>query len=97
MADAGTGDLRLVGGRLSEDGDAEFGRLEIFNDGGWGMVCDRTGSGFGANFGLARFTDASVAVACKQLGFREGFKTELSVRVLSLQQALMSCCQTCSC
>lgn len=98
VVSADIGDLRLAGGNSSDDGNAEFGRLEIFNNGGWGAVCDRTGSGFGQNQFLANFTDASVAVACRQLGFSEGVKTLLAVRALSLLQALdlEACHRTCS-
>lgn len=75
---AESGDLRLTRGQTSEDGTAQFGQLEVFNGGGWGTVCDRSGEG--STTGLAVFSDESVAVACKQLGFAEGSKSRLSVR-----------------
>lgn len=77
---AATGDLRLVGGETSADGGSQFGRLEVFNAGGWGTVCDRSGDGFGRQRNLANFTPASVDVACQQLGFIDGAKTEIAVR-----------------
>ena len=89
---AETGDLRLASGMASEDGNAEFGRLEIFNDGGWGTVCDRTGSGFGQNRFLGDFTEASVDVACKQLGFAEGVKTQVSVCLFLFRCIVASPC-----
>ena len=83
------GELRLTNGAASEDGGAEFGRLEIFNDGGWGAVCDRTGSGFRQDQSLGDFTNASVIVACKQLGFAEGVKTQLTVCLVSFRGTLL--------
>ena len=89
---AATGDLRLVGGRTSDDASSQFGRLEVFNDGGWGTLCDRTGEVFGQNPGQAEFTSASVDVACQQLGFVEGAKTEVAVRFHCTYIAQLQCC-----
>eukprot|EP00892_Ulva_mutabilis_P005495 jgi/Ulvmu1/3317/UM154_0009.1 len=59
------GDLRLTEGRTSEDGLTEFGRLEVFNEGGWGLVCDRIGR-------IRTFAEAEAEVACRALGFSGG-------------------------
>ena len=91
---AATGDLRLVGGRTSDDASSQFGRLEVFNDGGWGTVCDRTGQGFGQNRGFPDFTSASVDVACQQLGFVVGAKTKVSVRFHFACVTLLPCSTT---
>lgn len=60
IAYAGTnGAVRLADG---ESGPGfEYGRLEVFSEGSWGSVCDRTG-----------FTTASAQIACKSLGFDGG-------------------------
>lgn len=76
---AATGDLRLVGGATSEDGSGQFGRLEVFNKGGWGTVCNAFGSGFARSTGPRATTSASINVACQQLGFMEGATTEIAV------------------
>lgn len=76
------GDLRLTGGLTSDDGNAEFGRLEIFNDGGWGTVCNRPERRYGVAVDLdsGSFTEAAIDVACMQLGYAEGARTPLPVR-----------------
>ena len=83
---AADGDLRLVGGASESPGTAsaaEYGRLQIFSSGGWGVVCDdelqQDYSGF-ADVVDARFTEAAVGVACRQLGFTSGEKVILAVR-----------------
>lgn len=80
VADAG--DLRLAGGAKSDvrGAHAQFGRLEVFSNGGWGAVCDRRGDRYDPNRDDALFTDASVTVACKQLGFSAGIKISVFVR-----------------
>eukprot|EP00892_Ulva_mutabilis_P007276 jgi/Ulvmu1/4920/UM202_0005.1 len=71
------GDLRLTRGVSSPDGNSEFGRLEIFNEGGWGAVCESVGGNGISRFPTndAPFTQASAEVACKQLGFESGVMT----------------------
>lgn len=53
-----SGDLRLVSNTGFSEG-SNSGRLEIFNDGEWGTVCDDS---FGSN---------DARVACRQLGFSD--------------------------
>ena len=80
---AAEGDVRLSASMVSENGSAEYGRLEVFFRGGWGTVCDRIGaSGIPGGLGLKgpRFTAGSAEVACKQLGFPQGFRTQAPVR-----------------
>lgn len=72
MIHADDGDLRLEGGVTAEDGSAEVGRLEIFASGGWGTVCDMKVDARGVNDALP---DASIGVACEQLGFASGERT----------------------
>ena len=59
--DDNTGDLRLVGGTLvNEDGEFCEGRLEIYYQGQWGLICNDYWSRDDAD------------VACRQLGFAGG-------------------------
>ena len=51
---ASSGSLRLVGG------DGSYGRLQVYHDDRWGLVCD-------GNFGREE-----AQVACRQLGFADG-------------------------
>ena len=51
---AASGALRLVGG------DGSYGRLQVYHDGQWGLVCE-------GNFGREE-----AQVACRQLGFADG-------------------------
>ena len=51
---ASSGSLRLVGG------DGSYGRLQVYHDGQWGLVCE-------GNFGREE-----AQVACRQLGFADG-------------------------
>lgn len=73
---AAVGDLRLTRGGTSNDGNAEFGSLEIFDGGGWGSVCEvgPVGPFSGIITNVAPFPEASVDVACRQLGFDGGAK-----------------------
>ena len=58
FTDDNTGDLRLVDGTLTtEDGRPCEGRLEIYYDGAWGIICD--------DYWTTREAD----VACRALGF----------------------------
>lgn len=78
-AGAEEGDLRLSDSGAAENGAAEWGRLEVFRDGGWGTVCnlrDRFGSD-----DTAPFTPESVTVACRQLGYDGGARIQSQVRV----------------
>lgn len=84
-ATAEEGDLRLADGATSDDGAAQFGRLEIYAKGGWGTVCS---SGFGGPFGSfgfgtpsAFFSAESADVACRQLGFKKGSTMQPMVRI----------------
>ena len=77
------GDVRLRNGAVSAGADAEYGRLEIFHSGGWGTVCDthfaeRTSRN-------PSFTRGAEDVACKQLGYKQGFQIPslVSIRVHS--------------
>lgn len=91
LGHAGQGTVRLAGGRLSEDGGAEYGRLEVLVDGGWGGVCEsvsrtvktddavRPGVDRGANFNTA-----AAVVACRQLGFAAGFGVQPTVRAFDV-------------
>eukprot|EP00892_Ulva_mutabilis_P011614 jgi/Ulvmu1/8825/UM049_0005.1 len=64
-SDFGAGSVRLINGEQAADGSAEYGRLEIFHSGGWGTVC----GGFDNDAGTA-------AVACRQLGYQQGFQIQ---------------------
>lgn len=72
VVSADEGDVRLAQGMASTDGSAEYGRLEVFHDGGWGTVCadDFLSPDFGAE---------SVSVACRQLGFQMGVQIPMVV------------------
>ena len=74
------GELRLTGGFTSAAG-AQYGRLEVFSRGGWGTVCGGVPvqRSLGGPSPPAPFSAASAAVACRQLGFEEGFVTATPV------------------
>ena len=59
---ADEGDLRLTNGIAADDGSAQFGRLEVYSQGGWGTVC-------GVPASDADGMQAIVSVCCRQLGF----------------------------
>lgn len=88
---AEVGDVRLAGGVTSDVSGAQYGRLEVFSNGGWGAVCDRRGDRFDPNRAAAFFSDASVAVACRQLGFSAGIKISVFVCIP------LELCSACSC
>lgn len=75
---AARGDIRLARGAVSSDRNAEYGRLEIFDSGGWGSVCDRDRS-FQSGSRDQIVSDASVNVACRELWYDSGEKTVLAV------------------
>lgn len=77
---AGRGDLRLSLGGASDDGNAGFGRLEIFDRGGWGSVCEFTRPSSPRLLNSAPLTASAINVACQQLGFQSGEKTQIFVR-----------------
>jgi len=68
---AAEGDIRLANSVLAADGGAEYGRLEVFHSGGWATVCDHTA--INRNRAGDDFSEAAVDVACRQLGYRQGF------------------------
>lgn len=76
---AAEGDLRLVGGGISDDGSAEYGRLEIFRQAGWGSICDSLMAFLSPVPGRSTpggfFSRDSVGVACRQLGYPQGIKS----------------------
>ena len=77
--------MRLSQGGTSEDGNAQFGRLEIFDQGGWGTVCDNPEDAQNFPFqGIrdASLTQESVDVACKQIGFERGEMIPQAVRAI---------------
>lgn len=71
------GDFRLAGGAAAEDSSAEFGRLEVFNNGGWGAVC--TELPISEDYVTAEATLATLAVACRTLGFAAGAEVRPSL------------------
>lgn len=78
MAYADEGDIRLNLGETNEDGTAEYGRLEIFYQGGWGTVCGKTPR---ERLDTApNFREESATVACRQLGYTRGMRVSELVR-----------------
>ena len=82
------GSLRLAGGATAEGRGAQFGRLEVFYRGGWGTACALEDVDYYSNQQLS-FSEASVQVACRELGFESSFALQPLVR------ALMHSCTTC--
>eukprot|EP00892_Ulva_mutabilis_P008500 jgi/Ulvmu1/6021/UM260_0005.1 len=80
----GRGELRLSQGGSSKDGMSEYGRLEIFDDGGWGSVCNfdppsvSGGNRLPVQNNETR-NNAAAVVACRQLGFEDGELIQLPV------------------
>lgn len=62
--------MRLANGAVAGDGSAEFGRLEVFHDGGWGTVCDN--SFIHRRRRTPDFSSGAADVACRQLGYQRG-------------------------
>lgn len=61
----------------SEDGTAQYGRLEVFHQGGWGTVCDNTFIGRELKqASMPDFSTGAADVACRQLGFQQGFQIQ---------------------
>lgn len=77
---AEVGDVRLAGGVTSDVSGAQYGRLEVFSNGGWGAVCDRPGAPYDPDRADQMVSDESVAVICRQLGFSDGVAIPVSVR-----------------
>jgi len=81
---AATGDIRFTpgSGGISEDGNAQFGGVEIFSGGGWGLVChDGT---LPDTRESAPVSLTTVGIACKQLGFQAGEKYDV-VRIAAVR------------
>lgn len=79
---AGEGDVRLSPATAvaSDDGSAVYGRLEVFNRGGWGTVCDIDDSRLRSGRDVPQFSRGAAVVACRQLGFQEGVQIQALVR-----------------
>lgn len=77
------GDLRLINGATADAGNAQYGRLQVFAQGGWGAVCDPRPVPTTTRAD-PEIDDATVGIACRQLGFFDGVKTQLPVTVLSV-------------
>lgn len=71
--------MRLGRSVVAADGSAEYGRLEIFHNGGWGTVCDND---FSSSFDNPAFSTGAADVACRQLGYRRGFQIQTLVCIL---------------
>ena len=70
--------MRLANSVLAADGSAEYGRLEVFHSGGWGTVCDNA---FINRFRRSvEFNTGAADVACRQLGYQQGFQIQKLVR-----------------
>lgn len=68
------GDLRLANGAVAANGSAEYGRLEVFHNGGFGTVCDN--APLFDNDRRPPFNSQAANVACRQLGYQQGFQIQ---------------------
>ena len=69
--------MRLANSVVAADGSAEYGRLEVFHDGGWGTVCDNA---FANRFRrVPEFNAEAREVACRQLGYQRGSQIQRPV------------------
>jgi len=80
---ADEGDLRLADGITSDDGSAQFGRLEVYSQGGWGTVCGAAGN-------EADGLQALLSVCCRQLGFSTAVIAAGRVDFLPAEQVCQS-------
>ena len=99
QAGAEEGDIRLANSIIAPDGSAEFGRLEVFHNGGWGTVCDTTL--IDRPLRQVGFNAGAADVACRQLGYQQGFQIQKLVcpacrtlRALELLELHLSCFST---
>lgn len=80
------GDVRLTRKEVSGDGGAVAGRLEVFTGAGWGTVCGTAAGGADAP---RSFSAAAAGVACRQLGFAQGFQIQSMVQLPALCSAAL--------
>ena len=74
----------MANGVIAADGSAEYGRLEVFHNSGWGTICSTTfNNPFLRN---VRFNAGAADVACRQLGYQQGFQ---------IQKLVCPACRTC--
>ena len=69
LSHAEEGDVRMQGGKRAEDGNAEFGRLEIFHRGGWGDVYIERDM----------VNISTLIAACRAFGYTDGAQVRLEV------------------
>lgn len=78
--------MRLANSVVAADGSAEYGRLEVFHDGGWGTVCDNA---FANRFRrVPEFNAEAREVACRQLGYQRGSQIQRPVCTQSITQVM---------
>ena len=75
--------MRLRDAVTSDDGSAQYGRLQVFGRGGWGTVCDPRPP-FISRFDAVdqEIDQATINIACGEPGFSSGVKTQLAVGFL---------------